>query len=424
MQHKIPVAALGPQGPAMVHAIESCVHCGFCLAACPTYRLLGDENDSPRGRIILMKEQLEGAISLESMLPHIDRCLGCLACVTACPSGVEYGSLLAPFRSRAEKVRVRSFVPRSTHIVAQQTLPYAGRFKLAARAGKLAKPLRHLLPRSYEAMLGMVPDSLPQGERLPTLAPAQGVRRARVALLSGCVQQVLAPNINAATVRVLTRNGVEVLIPPNQGCCGSLSFHTGEAASARAFARELIRIMPGDVDAVIINAAGCGSGVREYPLLFAGEPDQQQAEAFAQLACDVSVFLDKLGLVGEPALRVPVKAAYHDACHLAHAQKVTSEPRRLLRQVGNLTLLEPAEAELCCGSAGTYNIEQPELAHALGARKAAHLLETGAQAVISGNIGCLTQIRTHLAAQRRLPVWHTIEVLDMAYRAEAEGARV
>lgn len=422
MQHAIPVAALGPQGPAMAHAIESCVHCGFCLAACPTYKLLGDENDSPRGRIILMKEQLEGTIPLEGMLPHIDRCLGCLACVSACPSGVEYGSLLAPFRARAERVRTRGAISRSTHVVAQQTLPYAGRFRAAARAGKFAKPLRRLLPKSYEAMLGMVPDALPRAQPLPVLASALGVRRARVALLSGCVQQVLAPNINAATVRVLTQNGVEVLIPPSQGCCGSLSFHTGEAAQARSFARELMRILPRDVDAVIINAAGCGSGVREYPLLFAGEADQQLAADFAHLACDVSVFLDKLGLVGEAVLPVPVKAVYHDACHLAHAQKVTLEPRRLLRQVGNLTLLETAEAELCCGSAGTYNIEQPELAHALGARKAANLLATGAQAVISGNIGCLNQIRTHLAAQRRLPVWHTVEVLDMAYRAAAERA--
>jgi glycolate oxidase iron-sulfur subunit len=423
MQHNIPVAALGPQGPAMAHAIESCVHCGFCLATCPTYKVLGDENESPRGRIVLMKEQLEGNISLESMLPHIDRCLGCMACVTACPSGVEYGHLLAPFRARAARVRARGLVHGSTHIVAHQTLPFAGRFRVAASLGKLGKPLRRLLPAAYSAMLGLVPDSLPAGQPLPALAPALGKRRARVALLTGCVQQVLAPNINAATVRVLQRNGVEVLIPQGQGCCGSLSFHTGEQAQARTLARDLMRLFPRDIDAVIINAAGCGSGVREYPLLFAGEADAALAEELARLAVDVSVFLDRLGLVGEPVLPTPVRAVYHDACHLAHAQKVTAEPRRILRQVGNLTLLEPAEAELCCGSAGTYNIEQPGTAGSLGERKAANLLATGAQAVISGNIGCLTQIRTHLAAagKRPLPVWHTIEVLDMAYRAAAEG---
>lgn len=424
MQHTIPVATLGPQGPAMAHAIESCVHCGFCLASCPTYKVLGDENDSPRGRIILMKEQLEGNIPLESMLLHIDRCLGCMACVTACPSGVEYGHLLAPFRARAARVRVRGVVHGAAHVVAHQTLPYAGRFRLAARAGKLAKPLRKALPQTFDAMLGLVPGSLPAQQTLPTLAPALGKRRARVALLAGCVQQVLAPNINAATVRVLQRNGVEVVIPPAQGCCGSLSWHTGEQAQARSLARDLIRRFPRDVDAIIINAAGCGSGVQEYPLLFAGELDASSAEAIAALACDVSVFLDRLGLVGEPVLPAPVRAVYHDACHLAHAQQVTSEPRRLLRRVGNLTLLEPAEAEICCGSAGTYNIEQPEIAHTLGARKVDHLLATGAQAVISGNIGCLTQIRTHLRGVKPLPVWHTIEVLDMAYRAEAEGVRV
>ncbi|MGL4648222.1 MAG: 4Fe-4S dicluster domain-containing protein, partial [Caldilineaceae bacterium] len=248
MQHNIPVATLGPQGEAMAHAIESCVHCGFCLATCPTYKVLGDENESPRGRIILMKEQLEGAIPLESMLPHIDRCLGCLACVTACPSGVAYGHLLAPFRARAARVRARGVQQGSVHAIAQQTLPYAGRFRLAARAGRFAKTFRRLLPHGLDAMLALVPDSLPRGQTLPAIAPAVGKRRARVALLAGCVQQVLAPNINAATVRVLQRNGVEVVIPPEQGCCGSLSWHTGEQAQARGLALDLLRRLPRDVD--------------------------------------------------------------------------------------------------------------------------------------------------------------------------------
>jgi glycolate oxidase iron-sulfur subunit len=406
----------------MALAVESCVHCGFCLATCPTYKVHGDENESPRGRIILMKEQLEGNASLEAVLPHIDSCLGCMACVTACPSGVEYGHLLAPFRARAARLRSRGLIKGSAHVVAHQTIPYAGRFRVAARMGRLAKPIRRILPPAYDAMLGLVPSSLPDRQPLPPIAPAIGKRRARVALLTGCVQQVLAPNINAATVRVLQRNGVEVVIPQGQGCCGSLSLHTGEQGQARALARELMRMMPLDVDAIITNAAGCGSGIKEYPLLFAGEEDLALAEQAAERTCDISVFLDRLGLVGEPSLPEPLRAVYHDACHLAHPQHVNAEPRRLLRSIGNLTILEPAEAEICCGSAGTYNIEQPDTARALGERKVQHLRATGAEAVITGNIGCMTQIRTHLAGAERLPVLHTIELLDRAYSTMPNGS--
>lgn len=423
MQYEIPVSALGPQGAAMAHAVEACVHCGFCLAACPTYRVLGDENDSPRGRIILMKEQLEGRIELEAMIEHIDRCLGCLACVTACPSGVEYGHLLAPFRARANRVRRRPLLDQAAHAVVHATLPYRGRFKLAAQAGRFARPVRRVMPAQFGAMLGLLPGALPAAEPLPELIPAQGPRRARVAFLVGCVQPVLAPQINAATLRVLARNGVEIVIPRGQGCCGSLSMHTGEQAQARTLARSNLRVFPPDVDAIITNVAGCGSGMHEYPLLFAGEADAAAAQAFTDKVRDVSVFLAQLGIAQPPPLPTPVRAAYHDACHLAHAQGVTQEPRALLRQIPNLTLLEIGEAEICCGSAGTYNMEQPAIAATLGARKAENVLAVGAQAVITGNIGCLTQIRTHLGNQRRpLPVWHTMEVLDMAYRSESGAA--
>jgi glycolate oxidase iron-sulfur subunit len=416
MQHAIALEPLGPQGHAMTEVVDKCVHCGFCLATCPTYKVLGEEMDSPRGRIYLMKEELEGTLDLDSMMPYVDRCLGCMACVTACPSGVEYGELLAPFRARAEAERTRSVEERFTRLLVRETLPYPGRFRAAATMGKLAKPFKPLLPQSLRSMLDLLPAELPPAQPLPTVYPAQGPRRARVALLRGCVQTVLAPEINWATLRVLARNGVEVVIPSQQGCCGSLSIHNGEAAQARNLARANLTIFPADVDAIVTNAAGCGSGMKEYGLLFAGAPEEAQAHAFAGRVRDVSVFLAELGLTPPPALPEPLTVAYHDACHLAHAQRVTSEPRRLLAAIPNLTVKEIVEGEICCGSAGTYNLEQPELANALGERKATNILATGAQAVVTGNIGCMTQISNHLQRQGQpLPVWHTIQLLDRAY---------
>lgn len=416
MQHTIPIEALGAQGPAMAHAVDKCVHCGFCLSACPTYKVLGEEMDSPRGRIYLMKEQLEGALELDAMTPYIDRCLGCMACVTACPSGVEYGELLAPFRARAEESRNRTPMERLTRLLVRETLPYPARFRLAATLGKLAAPVRLLLPGALGAMLDLLPATLPKAEPLPAFYPAEGVRRARVALLTGCVQQVLSPEINWATLRVLAHNGVEVVMPAGQGCCGSLSMHTGEAAQAQMLARRNLAVFPQDVDAIVTNAAGCGSGMREYGLLFAGTPQEAVAHAFAAKVKDVSLFLHELGLTPPPPLTEPLTVAYHDACHLAHAQGVTSQPRRLLAAIPNVTLREVPEGELCCGSAGTYNLEQPEIARQLGERKARNILSTGAQAVVTGNIGCMMQIQTHLAAQGQvLPIWHTMELLAKAY---------
>jgi glycolate oxidase iron-sulfur subunit len=267
-------------------------------------------------------------------------------------------------------------------------------------------------------MLALLPASLPTAPRLPERYPAVGRRRARVALLTGCVQQVLAPQINWATLRVLARNGVEVVIPRGQGCCGSLSMHIGEAEQARALARRNLAAWPEDVDAVLTNAAGCGSGMKEYGLLFKGEPEEEAARRLAEKTQDVSVFLQELGLEPPPPLPEAITAAYHDACHLAHAQRVTAQPRQLLASVPNLSLVEIPEGELCCGSAGTYNLEQPEVAAELGERKARNILATGAQAVITGNIGGMTQIQAHLQALGHdLPIWHTMEVLDRAYRA-------
>ena len=414
MRHSIPVDSLGPQAPSMAEAVASCVHCGFCLPACPTYLALGEEMDSPRGRILLMKGALEGELSQEEVLPHVDRCLGCLACVTACPSGVEYGDLLTPFRELAEKQRSRSRMEELTRTLTNQTLPYPGRFRAAAALGRYTKIFKPFLPAALRTMLDLLPERLPPRDKLPRLAPARGERRARVALLSGCVQQVLTPGINRATVDVLTSNGVEVVIPPSQGCCGALSMHTGAAEQARGFARRNFNVFKlDDVDAVVTNAAGCGSGMREYPLLFAGEAEEQVARDFAAKVQDITVFLDALGIEQPPALPAPMTFAYHDACHLAHAQGVTDAPRRLLAAVPNLTLVPIPEGEICCGSAGSYNIEQPEIAAQLGQRKAEAILGTGAQAVVTGNIGCMTQIDNHLRQLgHHLPIYHTVELLN------------
>jgi glycolate oxidase iron-sulfur subunit len=406
----------------MAHAIGSCVHCGFCLPTCPTYVTMGEEMDSPRGRIFLMKEVLEGQLELETALPFIDNCLGCQACQTACPSGVEYGDLITPFRAYAEERRERAPMDRAQREMVLRTLPFPRRFRLAARLGRLARPVARFLPDSMTAMLELLPDRLPRAQPLPEVHPAEGERRARVALLAGCAQQVLAPDINWATLRVLARNGVETVIPRGQACCGALAMHTGAAGQAKPLARRNLSAFPADVDAVLTNAAGCGSGMHEYGLLFRGEPEQEPAERFAERVVDVSVFLEALGLrdAPPPAPR-PLRVAYHDACHLAHAQGVRGAPRALLEAIGDVTLVEPAEWELCCGSAGTYNVERPDTAHELGRRKARNLLDTGAELIATGNIGCMTQVGTHLRELGRpIPVLHTLQVLDRAYRNDLE----
>ena len=416
MLHEIKTGQLEPLAEEMAAAIEQCIHCGFCLPTCPTHVVLGEEMDSPRGRIFLMKEVLEGSLEVEEAAPFIDCCVGCDACVTACPSGVRYDELITPYRAHAEERRERSLPDRLLRFVLAETLPYPRRFRTAARLGRLAKPLRRFAPERAAAMLSLVPDTLPKSRPLPELHPARGERRARVALLAGCAQQVLAPEINWATLRVLAANGVEVVIPREQGCCGALDLHGGRSDRAKAHARRNLRAFPDDVDAVVTNAAGCGSGVREYGLLFKGSDEEGEARALAERTVDVSVFLDGLGLKPPPALPEPLKLAYQDACHLAHAQAVRTPPRKLLDAIPGVTLLEPEDWELCCGSAGTYNIAQPEVAGDLGRRKAEALLATGAEAVATGNIGCLTQIQTSLRALGRdLPVMHTLQVLDRAY---------
>ena len=415
MQHKIQVDNLGPLGQLMADAVESCVHCGFCLPTCPTYVVLGEEQNSPRGRIVLMKESLEGHLTLDEVTPYTDPCLGCLACVTACPSGVEYGDLITSFRMKAEEERERSLADKGVRKLILETLPYPARFRAAARAGQLAKPLRTLMPGRLGDMLDLLPDSVPQAQPLPEIYPAEGEVRARVALLAGCAQQVLAPDINWATLRVLAKNGVETLIPKTQSCCGALAAHTGAGEQAKRFAKHNLTAFPTDVDAVLTNAAGCGSGLHEYPLWLRGELEENAARALAAKAKDVSVFLAELG-IQVPPLTEPLRVAYHDACHLAHAQGVTAEPRALLESIEGLELLELSEPEVCCGSAGTYSLENPEIAQELGGRKAGSIAEVGAQAVATGNIGCMTQLQNALKAKGvNIPVYHTMQVLDRAY---------
>jgi glycolate oxidase iron-sulfur subunit len=423
MQHSVKVEQLGVRGAVMANAIRACVHCGFCLAACPTYQVLGQEMDSPRGRIYLMKGVLEEAISPAGAQLHIDRCLGCLACVPACPSGVPYGDLLLSYRALFEEERQRPLLDRATRTLICETLPYPHRFRLAARASKIARPALGLLPQPIGAMLRLLPEALPEARPLPAVYPPPGKRRARVALLAGCAQQVIAPEINWATLRVLAANGVETVIPQDQGCCGSILMHIGEEQRAQKLARANLHAFPTDVDAVVTNAAGCGSGMKEYGLLFAGEEEEAAAIAYAGLVKDITVFLDELGLATPGGLEVPLRAAYQDACHLRHAQGVVDAPRRLLQAVPNLTLVELNDFGLCCGSAGTYNIEQPQIADQLGEMKARRIVDCGAEAVISGNVGCLMQMRAHLDRLReRLPVYHTVQLLDLAYcRESARG---
>jgi len=414
MQHRIPLDSLPQGGREMARAIETCVHCGFCLPSCPTYRVLGEEMDSPRGRIVLMKQVLEGELSAQDVLPYVDRCLGCLGCETSCPSGVRYRDLLVPFRANAETA-ARPAAARWRARALLTLLESPALFRIAVRAGHLARSAGPLVPAALRPMLRLLPASLEPAPRLPSLVPAIGPRRARVALLRGCVQQVLAPEINRATTQVLAANGIEVAIPPDQGCCGALAAHAGHADHARERAAPLLRAFPSDVDAIVTNAAGCGSAMKDYGMLFVDTPFAHEAQQFAARVRDVSEFLAEIGLVTTPTLSAPMTVAYHDACHLSHAQRVRAAPRRLLAAIGKLTVREIPDGEICCGSAGLYNLEQPEIAEKLGAAKAQAVATTDAEAVVAGNVGCLVQIAAHLQqADRPIEVLHTMQLLDRA----------
>ena len=421
MLHSIQPGKHGPFGEPMAHAVQACVHCGFCLSVCPTYAELGQEMDSPRGRIVLMKQVLEGSLSWDAAQRHIDRCLGCLACEPACPSGVPYRDLIGPFRALAGSKFKRSGSDKLRRWLAGQTIPYPSRFRLSLHAASLGRAVRALVPGALRSMLDLAPPCVPPAQTWPRVTPARGERRARVALLTGCAQQVLDPDINTATIEVLARNGVEVLVPPAQGCCGGLAWHAGASIAAQAFARRNLAAFPEDVDAIVTNAAGCGSTMREYHLVLRGTADEARADTFRQRVVDVTVFLARLGLRELPAgPGRSQRIAYHDACHLANAQNVRREPRDLLRAIPGVQLCELPDAHLCCGSAGSYNLDQPQIAASLGQKKAQAVLATGAEVLATGNIGCLTQLRTHFARLgSNLPVRHTIQILRDAYNSDS-----
>ena len=377
---------------------------------------MGDEMNSPRGRIFLMKETLEGKIDPSEIDPFIDNCLGCLACVTSCPSGVEYGELISPYRSWSEKQRERGVLKRLQRFALLKTIPYPNRFRIASKLASTFKPLVPYLPKSLGAMIELAPSQLPEKQRYDRLYPATGSRRGRVALLIGCAQQALSPKINQAAINVLTQNGIEVVVPESQGCCGSLAMHIGASKEAQAAAKKNFEAFSDDVDAIISTAAGCGSGMKEYETLFAGADKEfaDQAKAFSAKIQDVCAYLDSVGFAPPKDRETPpIKVAYHDACHLAHAQKIRSAPRNLLRSVPGIELLEPAEWEICCGSAGSYNIEHPDTAKELGQRKVKNLMATNPDVIATGNIGCLTQIEFHSqGTDKPVPIVHTVQLLD------------
>ena len=397
--------------------LRGCVHCGFCSATCPTYALLGDELDSPRGRIYLMKEMLErDEPPSAKVVGHIDRCLSCLSCMTTCPSGVHYMHLVDLARKRIAETFRRPFADRAIRALLLAAMPSPARFRWAVTLGRLASPFAGLLPGPLGRMLRMLPSSRP-GRALPdgVAYPAEGERRYRVALLAGCVQQVLDQAINAATIRLLTRFGCEVVVARGSGCCGSIAHHMGKEAPALDAARRNLRAWQAEIDgegldAVVSNTSGCGVMLKDYGHLFRDDPAlSETAATVAGRACDVSELLQRIGL-GEASPPEPLSVAYHSACALQHGQKIQSSPVELLREAGFAVAL-PAEGHLCCGSAGTYNILQPALADALRDRKAGHLEALGADAIAAGNIGCMMQ----LEGATETPVVHTVELLDWAH---------
>ncbi len=393
------LAKLGSASTGAAQAIERCVHCGFCLATCPTYSELADEADSPRGRIVLMKSVLEGEIELEQALPHVDGCLGCLACESSCPSGVEYGALLGPFRELAERERAPDRGRSRMRQLMLSTLESPKRLLWLTRLAQLSRPFARVLPESLRSSMDLLPRAWPRRCNLPGLSEPLGERRARVLLFPGCVQQVFESDVHLATIEVLTRCGVEVTVPSDTGCCGALAAHVGEVDRARVLAkRNVAALRPAvdDFDAVLTNVAGCGSGLAEYPRWLADSAHAEDANALVAKSQDVSSFLCELGIPQPAELARPVSVVVQDACHLRHAQGVISAPRELLQRIPGLEVCEPREPEVCCGSAGLYNVEQPEMAFRLGRRKARKLVDSGADMVVTGNVGCMLQLQRHL----------------------------
>jgi glycolate oxidase iron-sulfur subunit len=420
--------------PPSQELVDVCVHCGFCLPTCPTYALWQQEMDSPRGRIALMNAALEeGSEMSDALVTHWDRCLGCMACVTACPSGVKYDKLIEATRPQVERNFRRSLKERLLRRLLFEAFTHPGRLRalvpvmvasrrmgitgrgdasFLARFGRL-RTLQMLSPKvSLRAAV----------TRLPQIVPARGKRRARVGLLQGCVQRVLFHDVNAATARVLSMEGFEVVTHPEVRCCGALMFHSGYEAEAMDLAKKMIDAFE-DCDLVAVNAAGCGSSMKDYADVLEDVPEwRERGRAFSDKVRDVSELLTDFEAVA-PRHPVELRVAYHDACHLAHAQGVRSQPRELLKAIPGLEIVEPVEWEICCGSAGIYNLVQPSAAEELGQRKAKNLLDTNPQAIAAGNPGCALQIAAHSRALgRELPIYHPVELLDASLRGSRVGA--
>ena len=421
-----PGSAFDAHHPPDAALVGDCVHCGFCLPTCPTYVLWGEEMDSPRGRIDIMKAGLQGDAFDASSVRHLDQCLGCMACVTACPSGVQYDKLIEATRAQLDRRVERPRAERLLRKVIYGLFPYPRRLKMlrgplrayqASRLGRLLERsgLLARLPASLRAMESLAP-KLGHVDKLPVRTPAVGSKRCTVGLLTGCVQGTFFPDVNAATVRVLAAEGCEVVVPRKQSCCGALSAHAGREEEALAFAKRVIETFEAaGVDHVVVNAAGCGSNLKDFAHQLRDEPEWARRAA-ALSPRDVSELLDELGPVA-PRHPLAMTVAYQDACHLGHAQGVRSQPRRLLRGIPGVELRELREAEICCGSAGTYNLLHPEPARELGERKASAVLATGAQVMVTANPGCWMQVATTLARMgKRMPVAHTVQVLDASIR--------
>ncbi|MBV0913074.1 glycolate oxidase subunit GlcF [Anianabacter salinae] len=424
--------------------LRSCVHCGFCTATCPTYQVLGDELDSPRGRIYLIKDMLENDRPADAKtVKHIDRCLSCLACMTTCPSGVHYMHLVDHARAHIEKTYRRPFSDRALRWLLARILPYPGRFRLALIGAKIGYPFRRLMPDArLRAMLEMAPKRIPPVSRNddPQVFPATGARRKRVALMTGCAQKALNTDINDATIRLLRRLGCEVVVARGAGCCGALVHHMGKEDESHAAAARNIRAWIAEVegdglDAIVINTSGCGTTVKDYGHMFRTDPLAVHAARISGLACDVSELLHELmpdaaagggnvakdGIAGTDAapgtgVKAPpppegrgLRVAYHAACSLQHGQKIKTYPKELLKRAG-FEVVEPADSHLCCGSAGTYNLMQPEISGQLKARKVQSLEAKSPDVIAAGNIGCMMQI----GSGTKVPVVHTVELLDWA----------
>jgi glycolate oxidase iron-sulfur subunit len=418
-----PAQLADPQIAESEKILRTCVHCGFCTATCPTYVTLGNELDSPRGRIYLIKDMFENDRAADrDIVTHIDRCLSCLACMTTCPSGVHYMHLVDHARAHIEETYRRPVLDRLTRSLLAAILPYPKRFRAALTLAKLGRPFARLLKqipalKPTAAMLDLAPVSVPPPSRyaLPAVHPPSASKRARVAILTGCAQPVLAPGINEAAIRLLNRLGVEVVAAEGEACCGALTHHMGKEEAALRSARRNVdawtRVIDnGGLDAIIITASGCGTTIKDYGFMLRLDPAYaEKAARISALAKDITEYLMTLDLP-DPALPTGLSVAYHSACSMQHGQKITRQPKELLFRAG-CTVREPREGHLCCGSAGTYNILQPEIAGRLRDRKVKNIEATGAEVIATGNIGCITQI----ASATKTPVLHTVELLDWAW---------